>query len=529
MTSYEESLTLIGKLSQIILEEKNLFHSLHEALGLLADSLGLKRSMLTIYNRKTGKIYIKEAVGYSYQEKGKGIYSPGEGITGRVVESGEPIIVADIRDDSRFLNRTGVSQEGDRESREALSFICVPIKSGENIIGTLSAQTPQAGMEELKKVQHLLSISGTIIFHVVLRTQAEEEERDLEKRELEDENRRLHEALGERNQRGSSDMVGNSKVMQRLLQLLNKIAATDATVMIEGESGVGKSLVAWELHRNSHRSKGPFIKLNCAALPESIIESELFGHERGAFTGALQQRKGRFELANGGTIFLDEIGEISMSTQAKLLRVLQEGEYERVGGVETLITDARVIAATNRNLEHQVKIGAFREDLFYRLNIIPVMVPPLRDRKNDIVLLADHFIEKANRVNQKSINRISTPAIDMLMSYHWPGNIRELEHAIERAVILSDDDTIHGYHLPPSLQIPTASPHRYEEEGTLQQRLEAIEYEMIIDSLKATHGNASKSAEMLGLTNRMMGLRLAKYGVDYRSFRHPGKMEDKAV
>ncbi len=521
MTSYEESLTLIGKLSQIVLEEKNLFHSLHEALGLMAGMVGLKRSMLTIYNRKTGKIYIKEAVGYTYQEKGKGIYSPGEGITGRVVERGEPIIVEDIHDDSRFLNRTG----GSDMEEEHLSFVCVPIKSGENVIGTLSAQIPLAAVEELKKVQHLMSIAGTIIFHAVLRTQAEEEE----KHELEDENRRLQEALGERTQRGSSDMVGNSKVMQRLMQLLGKVAATDATVLIEGESGVGKSLVAWELHRNSHRADGPFIKLNCAALPESIIESELFGHERGAFTGALQQRKGRFELAGGGTIFLDEIGEISLATQAKLLRVLQEGEFERVGGVETLITDARVIAATNKNLEEQVRLGNFREDLFYRLNIIPVMVPPLRDRKNDIVLLADHFIEKANRMNQKSVNRISTPAIDMLMSYHWPGNIRELEHAIERAVILTDDNTIHGYHLPPSLQVPSAAPRRFEEEGTLQQRLEAIEYEMIIDALKATHGNASKAAEVLGLTNRMMGLRLSKYGIDYRSFRHPGKGEEESA
>ncbi|MBN2626157.1 MAG: sigma 54-interacting transcriptional regulator [Spirochaetales bacterium] len=520
MTSYEESLTLIGKLSQIILEEKNLFHSLHEALGQLAGSLGLKRSMLTIYNRKTGKIYIKEAVGYTYREKGKGIYSPGEGITGRVVERGEPIIVEDITDDPRFLNRTGVSEM----EEETLSFVCVPIKSGENIIGTLSAQMPRAEVEELKKVQHLLSIAGTIIFHAVLRTQAEEEE----KHELEDENRRLQEVLGER-KRDRSDMVGNSKVMQRLMQLLSKVAATDATVLIEGESGVGKSLVAWELHRNSHRNEGPFIKLNCAALPESIIESELFGHERGAFTGALQQRKGRFELANGGTIFLDEIGEISLATQAKLLRVLQEGEFERVGGVETLVTDARIIAATNRNLEEQVRKGAFREDLFYRLNIIPVMVPPLRDRKNDIVLLADHFIEKANRMNQKQVNRISTPAIDMLMSYHWPGNIRELEHAIERAVILTDDNTIHGYHLPPSLQVPSATPQRFEEEGTLQQRLEAIEYEMIVDALKATHGNASKAAEVLGLTNRMMGLRLSKYGVDYRSFRHPSKSEEESA
>jgi Nif-specific regulatory protein len=384
------------------------------------------------------------------------------------------------------------------------------------VIGTLSVFTPRAGTEELEDQLELLSIAGSILFHAVQHSRAREEEIQ----ELREENIRLHERLGDRLHKQL--ILGNSRVMQNLNQMTEKIAATDATVLILGESGTGKGVVAQAIHEMGTRRAKPFVKLNCAALSESIIESELFGHERGSFTGALNQRKGRFEQANGGTIFLDEIGEISVNIQAKLLRVLQEREYERVGGNETLKTDCRVIAATNKDLEKKVRDGEFREDLYYRLNVIPLVVPPLRERRSDITLLADHFIERFNRLNGKKVNRISTPAIDMLMAYHWPGNVRELENAIERAVILSEDDTIHGYHLPPSLQI--AEPHVSEKsgEGTLQQRLAALEYEMIVEALKATRGNLSRSAKMLGLTNRMIGIRAEKYGIDFRLYRTGG-------
>ena len=282
---------------------------------------------------------------------------------------------------------------------------------------------------------------------------------------------------------------------------------------------VGKELVARAIHDSSNRNEAPFVTLNCAALPESIIESELFGHERGAFTGAVSERKGRFELADGGTIFLDEIGELGLSMQAKLLRVLQEREFERVGGVKTLRTDVRVLAATNRNLEEEVRTGSFREDLYYRLNIIPLTVPPLRERKADILPLVNHFIEKTNRRNGLNIQRISTPAIDMLMAYHWPGNVRELENCIERAAILSEDGVIHGNHLPPTLQVASPVHREGVSEGSLQQRLDALEYELLVDGLKATKGNLSKSAEMLGLTNRQIGIRMRKYGLSFREFR----------
>jgi Nif-specific regulatory protein len=302
--------------------------------------------------------------------------------------------------------------------------------------------------------------------------------------------------------------------MQVVYDLIAQVAKSDTTVLIRGESGTGKELVAHAIHYNSLRAANPFIKVNCAALPETIIESELFGHEKGAFTGAIQQRKGRFELAHGGTIFLDEIGDLSPTTQIKLLRVLQEREFERVGGTVTLKTDVRVIAATNRNLEELISQGKFRQDLYYRLNVISIHIPPLRERKTDIPLLVDYFIDKYSKANRKKIKRISTSAIDMLMAYHWPGNVRELENCIERAVLLANDEVIHGHHLPPTLQTAEASGTRYR--GTLQAALDNLERELILDTLKSYRGNMAKAARELGITERVMGLRVKKHGIDLK-------------
>jgi Nif-specific regulatory protein len=305
--------------------------------------------------------------------------------------------------------------------------------------------------------------------------------------------------------------------MRRVYEMLLQVAPSDATVLITGESGTGKELVAAELHRLSKRVGEALIKLNCAALPESIIESELFGHEKGAFTGAVNQRKGRFELANRGTLFLDEVGELSSQVQVKLLRVLQERELERVGGSSTIKVDVRLIAATNRNLEEEVKTGRFREDLYYRLNVFPLHIPPLRERKSDIVLLADHFTEKYAEKNGKLIKRISGPAIDLLTSYSWPGNVRELENCIERAVILSQDAVIHSYNLPPSLQ--SAVYTNTEPTTTLEAALSRMEKELIVEALKISEGNMAAAARRLGITERQIGLRVHHYGINWRLYR----------
>jgi Nif-specific regulatory protein len=295
------------------------------------------------------------------------------------------------------------------------------------------------------------------------------------------------------------------------------VSASDTSVLLRGESGTGKELVAHAIHYASRRAARSFIKVNCAALPESVIESELFGHEKGAFTGAVAARKGRFELAHGGTLFLDEIGDLSPGVQIKLLRVLQEREFERVGGMETIKTDVRLIAATNRDLEMLIEKELFRQDLYYRLNVFPIHIPPLRERRTDILLLADFFAERYSGASGKRVRRISTPAIDMLMAYHWPGNVRELENCIERAVLLSDDEVIHGHHLPPTLQ--TAEASGTAPRGTLRATLERVEQELLVEALKSARGNMAAAAKALGVTERIMGLRVRKYRIAAKRFR----------
>ena len=295
-----------------------------------------------------------------------------------------------------------------------------------------------------------------------------------------------------------------------MYEQMAQVAATNTTVLIRGESGTGKEMVAHAIHYNSPRANKPFVKVSCAALPDSLIESELFGYEKGAFTGAEQRKKGRFELAEGGTLFLDEIGDINLTTQVKLLRVLQEREFERLGSTETIKVNVRLIAATNKDMERAIAAGTFREDLYYRLNVFTIFVPPLRERKADLLLLVDHFLEKFSREHRKSIKRISTPAIDMLMSYHWPGNVRELENTLERAVLMCDGQVIHGHHLPPSLQ--TAEASGTVTRVSLSDAVAGFEKDLIQDALKTTRGNRAKAARLLDTTERVLNYKVRKYG-----------------
>jgi Nif-specific regulatory protein len=305
--------------------------------------------------------------------------------------------------------------------------------------------------------------------------------------------------------------------MREVFQMISQVSKSNATVLIRGESGTGKELCANAIHYNSLRSKSPFVKVNCVALPSNLIESELFGHEKGAFTGAIRQKRGKFELANKGTIFLDEVGSIDTDVQVKLLRVLQEREFERVGGYETIKADVRVIAATNKNLEQAVEEGTFRGDLYYRLNVFPIYMPPLRERRTDILLLADYFLERYAKENQKDIRRLSTPAIDMLMQYHWPGNVRELENCIERAVLLCEEGAIHSYHLPPTLQ--TAEESGTFPDRSLEDAVANLERDMIVDALKTTRGNMAKAAQAVQTTERKFAYKAKRLGVDYRDYR----------
>jgi Nif-specific regulatory protein len=290
------------------------------------------------------------------------------------------------------------------------------------------------------------------------------------------------------------------------------VAKADTTVLIRGESGTGKELVAASVHFLSNRSKGKLVKVNCAALNENLLESELFGHERGSFTGAVSQRIGRIEEAQGGSLFLDEIGDLSLPIQIKLLRVLQEREFERVGSNTSIKADIRIIAATNRDLEKAVQAGTFRLDLYYRINVFPIILPPLRERKEDILPLANHFVLKFSKRQNRMVRRISTPAISAMMAYNWPGNIRELENCIEHAVLVCSNGVIHAYDLPPTLQMPIAPEIR--RNGPLTRRIEAIERDMIVDALKHTGGNVVAAAHELGITPRIMRYRMKQLGIN---------------
>ncbi len=495
--------------------------ALAPVLDILETRAGLARGMVTLLNRAAGVLKIEEAHGFGAEEKVRGRYRLGEGLVGRVFESGEPIIVPNLAEEPRFLNRAG-----DRSLDELrdVAYYCIPIRSSGAVIGTLSAErrlrlggsNPSQMMEADRIILERTAV--LIAESAKLRERILEEQLRIDSETLEEQRPKARNISLFHAGPFSGSLIGTSDAMRVAFELVTQVSPSDATVLVTGESGTGKELVAGEIHRGSRRSAGPFVKVNCAALPESIIESELFGHERGAFTGAVALRKGRFEIANGGSIFLDEIGELSPQVQVKLLRVLQEREIERIGGGQSIRIDVRVIAATNRRLEEEMKAGRFREDLFYRLNVFPIHMPPLRERKSDIVLLADYFIEKYALKNNKIIKRISSPALELLTSYHWPGNVRELENCIERAVILSTDMVIHAYHLPPSLQ--SAQSTNTEPTTTLDAALSRLEKELIVEALKISGGNMASASRQLGITERQIGLRVRHYGINWKTYRN---------
>ena len=503
-----QELSLLFQISQALDRSLDLREVIGSVLQAMAGGMGMMRGTLTLLNRETGEIIIEAAHGLSASQRERGRYRSGEGVTGKVVQTGQPAVVPRISEEPLFLNRTGART---RLRKKDISFICVPIKLGNEVIGALSADRLFNERVSFEEDVRLLSIIASMITQAVRLRQAAEEER----RRLMEENVRLQEALKDKFR--PSNIIGSSRAMQAVYDLIAQVSPSDATVLIHGESGTGKELVAHAIHYNSPRAGKAFIRVNCAALPESVLESELFGHERGAFTGAVAQRKGRFELAHGGSVFLDEVGDFSPATQIKLLRVLQEREFERVGGAHTIKVDVRMIAATNRNLEDLIADARFRQDLYYRLNVFPIYIPPLRERRTDIPLLADHFVEKYAAANGRHIRGIAPTAMDMLMHYNWPGNVRELENCIERAVLVSTDDMIHAHHLPPSVHT-VRGPDAWRAEG-LRAALDNLEREMLLDALRDAGGNRAKAARALGISERLMGLRVARHHIDAKQFR----------
>ena len=387
-----EEITLLYDISNALNENFDLRKALYKVLDILSESMGMDRGTVTILDPLRNEIYIEVAHGLSQSTMERVRYKLGEGITGRVFETGKAVAIPKISEEPLFLDRTASRKNAKDRDR---SFICVPIKKGKKVIGAISVDKPYDENYPLSQGKKLLSVIATMVARHVINLETIR----LEKERLREENRRLRSELEKKYR--ITDIIGNSNKMREVYQMITQVSGSNATVLIRGESGTGKELVANSLHYNSPRSQRPFVKVNCAALPANLIESELFGHEKGAFTGAIKQKKGKFELADKGTLFLDEIGSIGLEVQAKLLRVLQEKEFERVGGHRTIKTDVRIIAATNKNLEQAVETGDFRGDLYYRLNVFPIYMPPLRERKTDMLLLADHFLEKYARENAR--------------------------------------------------------------------------------------------------------------------------------
>jgi Nif-specific regulatory protein len=502
-------LSTLVELGRILADASGLKANLPKALETLGRHHGMVRSFVMLLDVEDDKLRIEATHGMNPDAARRVTYRAGEGVVGRVLQSGKPVVVPQTSREPLLLNR--LRAHGESLGRKEISFVCVPILIEGKAAGVIGADLVYREERDYDRTTKFLSVIASMIAQAM----KVEQQVEADKKRLLDENIHLKRELRERYD--FSHIVGNSNPMREVYEQVTQVARTNTTVLLRGESGTGKEMIAHAIHYNSLRAGKPFVKVSCAALPETLIESELFGFEKGAFTGAQSRKKGRFELADGGTLFLDEIGDLDLSTQVKLLRVLQEREFERLGGTETIKVNVRLIVATNKDLEDAITRKQFREDLYYRLNVFTIFMPPLRERKPDILLLAEHFVEKFEHEHSKRIKRISTPAIDMLTTYHWPGNVRELENVIERAVLVCESNVIHGHHLPPTLQ--TAEGSDTVTRLSLTAAIDAYERDLILDALKTSRGNRAKAAKLLDSTERIIGYKVKKHGINCDRFR----------
>lgn len=502
-------LAVLQKISSAAVRADSGTALLEQVLNILSCEMAMLRGTFTLRHGDTFCIEVSHGLGEA--ERRRGIYQLGVGITGMVAKTGTPLLVPDISKDSRFLNLTGARSES-----RGISFLCVPVMHREDVIGTLSIDCEKESLPRLQEKLRFLEIVGSLAAEAVAERQQAGQERDALKRE----NLRLREFLVEKDTPGN--FVGNSSLIRGVYEDIRQVSPLDAPVLISGASGTGKELAAAEIHAQSSRAGKPFIKLNCAALPEHLFEAELFGYEKGAFPGANARRVGRIESAQGGTLFIDEIGELSLSAQIKVLRLIQEKIFSRLGSTKESVADVRLIAATSRDLSSLLAQGKFREDLFYRINVFPIMLPELEKRRCDIIPLAEHFVHKFNLRYGKKIKRISTPAINLLVSYTWPGNVRELENCIERAVLTARDECVRSYNLPPSLQNDSVGDTRLRSDDlTLPYKtlVDEFERELLVESLKRHEGNMSAAARELRLSARLMHYKVHKLGIELQSMK----------
>jgi len=501
----ESELDTLYQVSNVLSESLDLQKTLREVLKTLSINFNMEFGMVTLVEPESGELLLSAIhTGINNKIDQEGIrYRPGEGLLGSILEDGNPIVISRLADEPRFLDRLGIYNA-------ILPFIAVPILVAHKRVGVLAAQPPACSLSELEKRARFMEMVANLIGQSVrLSWEVEQEKQDLA-------NERDSLRRKVKSEYGFSNMVGHTNTMKRIFELIRQVAKWNTTVLVRGESGTGKELIANAIHYNSPRASSSFVKLNCAALPDNLLESELFGHEKGAFTGAMNTRKGRFEQADGGSIFLDEIGEISASFQAKLLRVLQEGEFERVGGNKTIKVDVRVIAATNRDLESEVESKDFREDLYYRLNVMPINIPALRERKEDIPELADFLVKKIAKQQGRPLE-ITDSALRILVRHDWPGNVRELENRLERAAIFStngviDRDVVAETGLEDELQISnaTTTPEVNFDDPDMDER------EKVIAALEQAGWVQAKAARLLNMTPRQIAYRIQVLNIKVR-------------
>ncbi len=493
-------LAALLEVSRVLNSSFDLERNLSRAMSVLGDILEMERGSVFLLDHTSRELKIVAAHGLTKEQIRRGIYKIGEGIVGRVIEKGIPMVIPNVGEEPLFLNKTGA-----RIGKSGISFLCVPIVFKGEPIGVLSVDKifKDHAVTISEDIRVLEIIASIIAQYIILWKHFRESEEEKE-----------HLKLQLKCKYSLPNIIGTSDKMREIFEAVSRVADSRATVILYGESGTGKELIAKSIHYMSPRAKAPFVKFNCASIPEGLLESELFGHERGAFTGAINVRKGRFEIAHTGTILLDEIGDLPLNLQPKILRVLQEREFERVGGEKTIKVDVRLIAATSRNLEELVSKGKFREDLFYRLNVVPIFMPSLRERKEDIPLLVDFFLARFNRENGKNV-AISPEALRVLMKYAWPGNVRELENTIERLVVMAGRDVIRATDLPITLKLPP--PEDILQKESLKAGIEDIEKTSIREALERTGWVQAKAARLIGLTPRQIGYKIKKYGLTERA------------
>jgi Nif-specific regulatory protein len=520
--AYKE-INLIYEIALMLTSTLDINESIEKSMRKLKQQGYLERCAIFKKKEDADELELLTSIDLEAYQMKMATYRFGEGATGLAAKSREPIVIENIHNNINYLNKMG------NITTQMVSYVAVPLLQDDEVIGVISANLGKNSPLDFDDIVRMLTIVGSLFVGSMKahQTIAKEKESLSElktyyKEELQKDYK-------------FENIVGRSTKMQQVFSMINTVAPTDATILIRGETGTGKELIATAVHNLSRRQNGPFIKLNCAAISETLLESELFGHEKGAFTDAKEMRKGRFELADGGTLFLDEIGDITPSLQVKLLRILQEQEFERVGGNKTVKTNVRLVAATNRNLEEMVRKGEFREDLFYRLNVIPLNLPPLRERYEDVKLLIEHYLGRFMKEHRKSMH-FSKAAMELLLEYPWPGNIRELQNTMERIVLICPEGELqpemlnhvlpfnyqklymqpepavmmqpqHAPSLPPQKETPSAP--------MTKKTLHELEREAILQALIDSHGVQTKAARLLGMTARQIGYKIKQYAIEF--------------